>query len=122
MLFGLQDKQNLLRLGKPFPFGGADALEFSIMLTAKKNGETVEYADLSGLYVHGIARDRVLYLAYAPEGYDQAAPVWQRRVKISLMTIPWSLVETAHEEGKAIHAVVGSMLGTRSHVLWTLEE
>ncbi len=118
MLFGLQDKENNLLVGTPCPEVGIDAVEYVITLNAKP-GDT-EYADFTGAYVHGIARDRVLYLAYAPADYNRETPEWKRRVKISLMSVKWSLLETAAMAEKPVQAVVGNLLSTRSDAVWTI--
>jgi len=118
MLFGLQDKNNGLLIGTPCPKMGIEAVEYVFTLTAKQSD--MEYANLTGAYVHGIARDRVLYLAYAPADYNREAPEWKRRVKISLMTIRWIMVEKAVREERALEASVGNLLGTRSNAVWTL--
>ncbi len=98
--FGLQErtKDSNWKIHAGTPVAQGDFL-FSCTVSIRGHTRTAP-PDFFGSFVHGKPGGRFLYLSWRPRGWhpsvaEPPAPSWVRRMKISLQSIPWSLVDQA---------------------------
>jgi hypothetical protein len=86
--FGLQDKDQRLHDGV-MQAGGSLRFECGLQVKPGADGKP----NFLGVFAHGTADDRFLYLTWKQEGQIT------RRIKVKLVTITWTQVEAASAGG-----------------------
>jgi hypothetical protein len=108
MEFGAQDKAGALHPGTVEPDG---AVRFVLRIVARAGA--TGGVDFAGPFVHGVPRDRFLYLGYRPVGER----VWARRWKVPLATVTLAHVLAAQAGGRDIIGRISASSGSTARLL-----
>lgn len=108
--FGLQDNSTtrdwVIHPGKVQANGD---IQFECECRVRRNPRTGE-PNFLGLFVHGDATKRFLYLSWRPKGWRPGQPdsaaTWLRRMKVHLSSITWAQIAEATLPGRMLEAKI----------------